>query len=456
MSVRVSGIMGALALVVLPAGASGQSHQDASPRDTGTLTLFEAVAMAIQHHPAIGEARAQTEAASGVTTQSKASRLPFLSAQASLARFQEPSLVAPLHGFDLTMAPEFDRNLTRGNLTLSYSLYDGGGRGARIGRAESGEAMAMAGETATQMDITAQVTAAYLDLLTTAELLEASEAQGDAFFAEEARVQDFLSEGRAARVDLLRVQAALSRWEATAISLRSKMEVAQGRLARLTGLSGEEVRLRRLMPVQLTPRRVESQAVALEKATEASPELAFARHQLSGASAGVREAKANWFPQLQAGGSYSEYGALDGSHSFEWQGSIQLSYPLFTGGARRGEMDRAKAQERKASEALRRTELIVEDGVQEALAAVVEARAVSEALEEGVAQAEEVARIEALALEVGSGVQTDYLRAQAELFQSRAALAQARHGEIMAGIQLVRITGELDLDWLRDNMEVVR
>ena len=183
--------------------------------------------------------------------------------------------------------------------------------------------------------------------------------------------------------------------------------------------------------------------------------MALARHQLSGASAGVRVAKANWYPTVQAAGSYSEYGALDGGHTFEWQGSIQRVLPLFTGGARKGEMERAKAQERKAAGGpadrtwwWRR--------VEEALAAVVEARAVREALEKAVVQAEEVARIEALALEVGSGVQTDFLRAQAELFQSRAALAQARHGEVLAGIQLVRITGELDLDWLRDNMEVVR
>ena len=456
MSLRRFWIMGPVALFVLPVVASGQGLQEGAPQDSGILTLFDAVSMALQHHPAIGEARAQTEAASGTTAQSKAARLPFLSAQASLARYQEPSLISPLHSFDPATVPDFDRNLSRGNLTLSYTLYDGGGRGARIGRAESGEAMAAAGETATQMDITARVTGAFLDLLTTEELLQASEAQMDALTAEEERVQAFLAEGKAARVDLLRVQAALSRSEATAISLRSNLDVARGRLARLTGLPSEDLRGRRLMPVYFTSDRTNSRSVALEKATDASPELAFARHQLTGASAGVREAKANWFPQLQAAGSYFEYGALGEGHTFEWQGSVQLSYPLFTGGARKGGMERANAQERQASEALRRTELAVEEGVEEALAALVEARAVSGALERGVTQAEEVARIEALALEVGSGVQTDFLTAQAELFQSRAALAQARHGEVLAGIQLVRTTGELDLDWLRDNMEVVR
>lgn len=460
MSFRSSVLGGSLALSLMPLGVSGQSPGETPPRSSEALTLFEAVSLALEYHPAIGEAKAQQEVASGISTQSRAAWYPYLSLQASVARFQEPSLVAPLHGFEPDHPPEFDRNLSRGNLTLSYSLYDGGARRARIGQAESGEAVAAAGETLTRMDITAAVAAAYLDLLTTMELLAASEAELDGLGSEEERVQNFLSEGKAPRVDLLRIQAALSQSEARAISLRSGLDVARGRLARLTGLPAEELRRRPLTGTTLkaTPSGTftESFTVAMEKATGSSPALAVARHRLSGASAGVREAKASRLPQLLASGSYAEYGDLDGGYTFEWQGSLQLSYPLFTGGARKGEMDRAKAEERKASETLRRTEMIVEEGVDEALAAVVGARAIRGALEQGVAQAEEVARIEALALEVGSGVQTDFLSAQAELFQSRAALAQARHGEVLAGLQLARITGDLDLVWLQENMEVVR
>ena len=57
---------------------------------------------------------------------------------------------------------------------------------------------------------------------------------------------------------------------------------------------------------------------------------------------------------------------------------------------------------------------------------------------------------------MGSGVQTDFLRAESELFQARAALAQARHGEVMASVKLARVTGDLNLEWIRENMEVIR
>jgi outer membrane protein TolC len=97
----------------------------------------------------------------------------------------------------------------------------------------------------------------------------------------------------------------------------------------------------------------------------------------------------------------------------------------------------------------------VQDEAETAMASVREARALREALELAAAQSEEVARIEALALEAGAGVQTDFLGAQAELFQARAALAQARHREVLARIQLARVKGELTLGWIQDNTEVV-
>jgi outer membrane protein TolC len=414
------------------------------------------VSLALNHHPAIGEARAEIEVAEGVLRQAGAARFPSVLSDASLVRHEEPYLVAPLHGFDPTMAPDFDRSLVRGNLTLGYSIYDGGARGARIAQAESGRALASAGRTSSELAITAETSAAFLEVLSTAELLKAAASQRETLEAEVVRVEQFLEAGKAARVELLRVQAALSQAEATEISLRSRLGVVQGRLARLTGLDSEEVREVDLVPVRLRAAPAPMLPQVLERARSVSPELELARQRLAGTAAGVEVARASLYPTLEAAGAYSEFGSLSGGHTLEWQGSLRVSFPIFTGGARRGDRDRASAEMKKATEALRSAELAVEGGVEEALAAAQETRAMRVALESAVEQAAEVARIEALALEVGSGIQTDFLRAQSELFQARAALSQARHGEVMAGVQLARVTGELTLDWLQENMEVIR
>jgi outer membrane protein TolC len=87
----------------------------------------------------------------------------------------------------------------------------------------------------------------------------------------------------------------------------------------------------------------------------------------------------------------------------------------------------------------------VEDGVDAALAWYRTAVARVAALEAAEAQSAEIARIEALALEAGAGVQTDYLRAEADLLTTRAALAEARHGAVEARVRLARVTGGLAL-----------
>jgi outer membrane protein TolC len=365
-------------------------------------------------------------------------------------------VVAPLHGFDPLHPPSFDRNLLQGNLSLAYTLYDGGARGGRIRAAESREAAATVGERRAGMEVGFEVSAAYLEALTSGELLEAALRQRTALEAESERVRLFLSEGKVAQVDLLRIQAALSRAEAEEISVRTRRDLAMGRLARLTALGPEILEGLELAPVGIRRRGLPSLADAAAHARADSPELALAREAVEGAVAGVRVAEAAWYPRMEAGGSYIDYGTLDGGHQQEWLASLKVSYPLFTGGVRDGERELARAREREAAEGLRLAEMGLDEWVEEALAAVREARALAQALGLAVEQSQEVARIEALALEAGAGVQTDFLRAEAALFEARGALAQARHGEVLAWIRLARATGELTVDWLTEQMEELR
>jgi outer membrane protein len=435
----------------------GRDESGSGPGNgTAPLTLADAVAMALETHPAVAQAQAAERAAAARLTQAQAGRYPWLTSQASLGVYQEPMVVAPIHAFDPMNPPAFDRNLLQGAVTLGYTVFDGGAREARIRQAEVGEEVERVGGVAAEMDVMVQVSAAYLAILSGQEVLEAAQGQRIALEAEASRVRQFLEEGKAARVDLLRVEAALSRVQASEISARSDLDLARSRLARLTGLSAEAVGEAALAEVGFAVWEPPVKGEVLASARAGSPELSRARQLLVGAAAGVRAAKGSWFPKVEAGGRYNNYGTPSGGHVQEWQGLVQISYPLFSGGSTSGEREQARAEERRAAESLRLAEMRVEDEAETALASLTEARALREALELAAVQSEEVARIEALALEAGAGVQTDFLGAQAELFQARAALAQARHREVLARIQLAQVKGELTLGWIQENMEVVR
>ena len=55
--------------------------------------------------------------------------------------------------------------------------------------------------------------------------------------------------------------------------------------------------------------------------------------------------------------------------------------------------------------------------------------------------------------DTGSGTQTDYLDAEADLVNARANLVEAQHGEIAARVELARLTGHLDLEWIARHLE---
>ena len=66
----------------------------------------------------------------------------------------------------------------------------------------------------------------------------------------------------------------------------------------------------------------------------------------------------------------------------------------------------------------------------------------------------EVVRIEKLLLSSGSGTETDYLNAEADLLGARANLARASHAEIAARAELARAGGQLDAAWIDRALEV--
>ncbi|MDX1493393.1 MAG: TolC family protein, partial [Longimicrobiales bacterium] len=175
--------------------------------------------------------------------------------------------------------------------------------------------------------------------------------------------------------------------------------------------------------------------------------------RVEAASAALAAERADRLPRLDAGAALLDFGTLTGEHVLEWQAGVQLSWPVFTGGARSASLRRAEARLREAQaerEAVRLQLLAAEDAAGTALA---EARARVQALEAAVAQWSEVARIEALALNTGAGVQSDLLRAQAGLFRASAGLARARADAVVARVELARIRGELTVEWIHQQLE---
>jgi outer membrane protein TolC len=417
-----------------------------------TVTLQDAVRLALQRHPSVEQAAAAVDRARAGVREVGATLLPAAHLETSLTRFQEPMVVAPLHGFDPQNPPVFDRTLAQASASVAWLAFDGGARDARVTRSAAALEGSEAQQRAVQQSLIADVVRRYGAVVTARELAAAYGSRVAALEEERDRAARLLDQGRAARVVVLRAEAALSAARAELAGNAARVESAERELARWMGVPAEQVTGTTLVAAHVAA-AAPARGIAVQRALRSNPELARLAAEVTASGTAVAEARAQWWPTLHLGGRYVQYGSGAGNAGGEWQTGLQLSYALFTGAARPAAADRARAETRSVAAAYALAELRVADAVDGALLSLLSAEARTAAWRAAVEQMAEVVRIERLALDTGGGVQTDYLNAEAELLRARASLTESRYAALVARVELARATGELTAEWIEVNVE---
>ena len=453
MTIRLRASAGFAAVLLVWPGPGWDLEAQAATAPT-RLTLMTAVERALAVFPTVGAARAGYDAATSTLGQAKASWFPALHLTASATRFEEPMVVTPIHGFTPGATPPFDQTLIQGAATLSFTLFDGGARGARISAARQAVGAAQASVAGSEQELIASVVRTYAQALAQRETLAAHDERLRALVTERSRAAQFLAAGRGAEVAVLRADAAVAEATAVRVSLAADLDLTVRNLARLIGSPPDSIAPDKLSPVDLResdlPSRPESHTLALGS----SPAVERARRTVAAARAGVGVAKGARWPALALVGRYIDRGSSLGDFTGEWDAGVQLSYPIFTGGAISSQVSEAEARLAGRSEELRLAELDAAERVDRAWSAVAETRARVVSLMAAVAGFREVARVEKLRLDTGTGIQTDYLTAEADLLNARANLAGARYGLLAARVTFAFATGQLSPAWLSANLEI--
>lgn len=448
-----------LLAVLLPPASSVPAPPATAPTAVQTpapdvLTLLDAVDSARANHPSLSRAGAGADGARAGVDAARSAYLPAVVLDGSVTRFEEPMLVAPLHRFDLSTIPEFDQTLVRARAGMAYTLWDGGARNARVRGADAGFAAADAARAGAEGALLEGVAATYLAVVSTRRVVDAADALLDALESEVDRARRRFEEGVAPRVEVLRAEAALADAAARATDARARRDVAEHALARWTGMAPSRIAARPVAPVAVEADADPTDPAATGPLPE-TPAVRAARHRLQAAEAALAVEGAGRSPTVDAGAGLLTYGSGAGAFVTEWQAGVEVAWPVFTGGARSASVRRAEADVRVARSELRLAELDRSAAVTEATAAVAQARARLGSLEASVARWDEVARIEALALDAGAGVQSDWLAAQAALFEARAGRTTAGSDAVLARIRLARALGRLDREWMDTTLETM-
>jgi multidrug efflux system outer membrane protein len=419
----------------------------------GTLTVQQAVERALERYPSVSLAAANLEAARASVGEAQAGFWPALQANASATRHEEPYPVVPIHGLTPGKIPPFDQTLLNAQLQASYTLFSGGSRGARVrsARAQAGASEAVLEES--RQGLTFAVVRTYLEVLSRRELEAAHARRIEALRIERGRAADLLEQGKAARVELLRVDASLAAAEAERVSSVTELATAEEDLARWLVAPPEETRAGRLQAVALRDTLLLVPADLLGEARQNNPASREARAGEAAAKAARGVARGARWPDLRLVGMHTSYGDGEGFEAGEWMAAVQAGLKLFTGGAIAKGIDRADAIHRAAADQVRLVESQVAAEIDRAVAGALEADSRVRSFAKAVASYEEVARIEGLSLRAGSGTQSDYLDAEASLLTARASLVEARHRQILTRLEIARLTGTLNPAWLRQNLE---
>jgi outer membrane protein, multidrug efflux system len=181
---------------------------------------------------------------------------------------------------------------------------------------------------------------------------------------------------------------------------------------------------------------------------ERRPDIREAEQSLVAANAEVGVAKAEFFPQISltgsGGGSFgrsSAFSSLMGSQLGIWSYGANVSQPIFTGGALRGNLKAAQSQYQQALIAYRQVIQRAFGDVSDALIGYQKLHEVRVREESTVADLRESVRLSNLQYTGGTATYLEVLDGQRSLFAAELTLAQARGDEYQSLVQLYRSLG---------------
>jgi multidrug efflux system outer membrane protein len=255
-----------------------------------------------------------------------------------------------------------------------------------------------------------------------------------------------LNRGVATRLDVLQSQQVLDTANAQIPDLERQIAQEEDAISILIGDYPQGVQRGRPLPEQALPPDVPPglPSTLLER----RPDIRQAEQVLIAANAEIGVAKAQFFPQISltgsGGGAFGRSSAFTSMMSSQigvWSYGAQVSQPLFTGGALRGNLHLAESQHEQALISYKQAIQRAFGDVSDALIGYQKFHDVRVQQEQLVADLEESVRLSIARYQGGTTTYLEVLDGQRSLFNAQLTLAAARGNEYQSLVQLYRALG---------------
>jgi outer membrane protein, multidrug efflux system len=252
--------------------------------------------------------------------------------------------------------------------------------------------------------------------------------------------------GVATKLDVLQAQQTLDTANATVPDLERAIAQEENAISTLLGNYPEGItRGRPLVDQPLPP---EVPAGLTSSLLERRPDIREAEQHLIAANAEIGVAKAQFFPRISLTGSGG--GAFGRSSAFTslmttqlgiWSYGAQVSQPIFTGGALKGNLHLAESQHKQLLLTYQQAIQRVFREVSDTLIGYEKLHEVRVRQEVTVADLQESVRLSDMRYQGGTTTYLEVLDGQRSLYSAELTLAQARGNEYQSLVQLYRSLG---------------
>lgn len=422
--------------------AAGAAHSSFA------IDLVESHARALGHDATMAAADQALAAGREKAVQGRALLLPQVQLSAGVTRIAERSSTNLPPAFSELIKSQSSGTAYQAALQAAQPLYDAKASSEKR-QLQQQSTLAGVKHHDAEQELIQRVAEAYFNVLLAQETLRVTQAEKAAVTMQRDRAQARFDVGRGKITDVQETQARYDAVLTRELSAQSTLALRQAQYHELTGVAADRLAMLRdgFVPTPPAP----DDLVSWQARGEAqNTRVQFKRSELAIAGAEIEKYSLRGRPTLDLVASYTYKGQNGGlSQTVSPDSSraatigLQLTVPLYAGGALNSRERESVAKKGQAEQELVAAQRDARLQVQDAFLAVKTGVSRVRSLEQSVRSAQTALEATTLARDVGTRTELDVLDAQQRLYTTQLDLAQARNDYLLGRIRLASAAGEL-------------
>lgn len=410
-----------------------------------SFSLRDCLNIALRNNPLLSAAEMNIQAAQKGIESAAGRHFPKLSLDGNYTKRQDPWPYIPAQS--ATIIPHFSDEFAYWQIIMAIPIYQGGQIMNSVRLADVRKAIQEENYRFTKNEIMANLINTYNKILQLHELQAASRSSIEALEKQLRNTQLMAKAGRAARIDLLKVEVQLANEKQRFLSLDEALSTSLETMQYLMGDS-RSVASRRMTladSLVMSDFPLPDFDQSMETGKKNRPEFLLAEKNLQEAKLNHSISKGKLLPSIGGFGGYiDQYGFNPSYEEANWFTGVNLSIPIFEKSLY-ADIARDSVLEKKAQQHLRAVQDRLRLDILSAVSSLKESRSRVLTSRTATDQAKESFRIEELRYQSGAGSVVDMLLAQAAYITAVANHSQALFDYNAALVAYRKATGTMEV-----------